>query len=85
MGCAVHKPHPVCAVLKIEAITPPELDNQQDPKPKTCSLKLGNSVLLTLDGEKTQRDLKSKTTVRLSLGENELAACQAEGRGKKSP
>lgn len=31
-------------------------------------MKLINSVLLTVDGETTQRDLNSKAIVRLSLG-----------------
>lgn len=31
-------------------------------------MKLINSVLLTVNGEKTQRDLNSKAAVRLSLG-----------------
>lgn len=31
-------------------------------------MKLINSVLLTVDGEETQRDLNSKATIRLSLG-----------------
>lgn len=51
-------------------------------------MKLVNSVLLTVNGEETQRDLKSKAAVRLSFGgwgEITLAVCQAEGRGKKIP
>lgn len=80
----MHNPHPVCGVLKIDPITPQVIDNQQGPEPKTVCLKLRNAVLLTLDGEETQR-FQERSNSRIEFGGVTWAICQAGGRGKKDP